>query len=101
MQSPRRSGGVESLIKKEGKRLKKQRGGGREALSHSPSLAPVTRALLQAKTLYLYYRINFSCKVISLRSCLHGLTLLISEKSINGHVHSMLKILKRASLKSN
>ena len=45
-------------------------------------MAPVTRALLQAKRLYLYYGINFSGKVISLRSCLHGLKLVILDESI-------------------
>ena len=83
---------MRKLDQEGGEKAEKTTGGG-GALSHSSSLVPVTRALLQAETLYLYYRINFSCKVISLRSCLHGLTLLISEESINGHVHSMLKIL--------
>ena len=46
-------------------------------------MAPVTRALLQAKTVYLYYRINFSGKV-NLRSCLHGLKLVILDESIKG-----------------
>ena len=46
-------------------------------------MAPVTRALLQAKTVYLYYRINFSRKV-NLRSCLHGLKLVILDESIKG-----------------
>ena len=47
-------------------------------------MAPVTRALLQAKRLYLYYGINFSGKVISLMSCLHGLKLVILDESIKG-----------------
>ena len=47
-------------------------------------MAPVTRALLQAKRLYLYYGINFSGKVIGLRSCLHGLKLVILDESVKG-----------------
>lgn len=47
-------------------------------------MAPVTRALLQAKRLYLFCGINFSGKVISLRSCLHGLKLVILDESIKG-----------------
>ena len=42
----------------------------------------MTRALLQSKTVYLYYRINFSDKVISLKSCLPGLKLVILDESI-------------------
>ena len=53
-------------------------------------MAPVTRALLQAKTLYLYYQIIFSCKVISLRSCLHGLKLVILDESIKGRGSSII-----------
>ena len=48
-------------------------------------MAPVTRALLQAKTVYLYHEIIFfSGKVISLRSCLHGPKLVILDESIKG-----------------
>ena len=54
-------------------------------------MAPVTRALLQAKTVYLYYRINFSGKVISLRSCPHGLKLVILDESIKGFPDYKLK----------
>ena len=54
-------------------------------------MVPVTRALLQAKTLYLYYQIIFSGKVISLRSCLHGLKLVILDESIKGFPNYKLK----------
>ena len=54
-------------------------------------MVPVTRALLQAKRLYLYYQIIFSGKVISLRSCLHGLKLVILDESIKGFPNYKLK----------
>ena len=54
-------------------------------------MAPVTRALLQAKRLYLYYGIYFSGKVISLRSYLHGFKLVTLDGSIKGLPHYKLK----------
>ena len=47
-------------------------------------MAPVTRALLQAKTVYLYYRLIFPARLLGLRSCLHGLKLVILDESIKG-----------------